>query len=272
MTGRILSGMAFSDYRGLDAINASALKRMRQSPLAYALYQSDGQPESSSTDATSFGTMMHDCILEPEKFSAIYEPWPGEGKLDKRTKEYKALQEKHPGKKFLGVKEYWQLFEMAASVRMHDDANQFIEGGETEATILWEVYGRSAKARLDKLHPEFVVDLKTTTAGTIHAFRNEAVKYQYFMQLAFYVDAAKAVDGVDRDAIIIMVTKRRPYEVATLRIPKKDLDQGRIQYQDALSRVAICEAEGRWPGRFQDSGIITLDMPSWAVAGEYEEG
>lgn len=90
----------------------------------------------------------------------------------------------------------------AAMIEKHPELSKAFTGGMPEVSIFWTcpVIGVNCKARLDYLKPKAIVDLKTV-ANTMGkplpiAVAREFGNRRYFVQAAFYAEAAKQIKNL----------------------------------------------------------------------------
>ena len=111
--------------------------------------------------------------------------------------------EKEQGDKTLLSQKTLDKIELAAAmIEKHPELSKAFTGGMPEVSIFWTcpVIGVNCKARLDYLKPKAVVDLKTVanTQGKPLpvAVAREFGNRRYFVQGAFYSEAAKQIKGL----------------------------------------------------------------------------
>lgn len=108
----------------------------------------------------------------------------------------------HEGKTLLATKYLHKIELAAAMIEKHPELSKAFTGGMPEVSIFWEcpVIGVQCKARLDYLKPKAIVDLKTIAnkqgRPLPSAVAREFAAYRYFVQGAFYHEAAKQIKGL----------------------------------------------------------------------------
>jgi len=251
---------SWNDYRASDRINFSRLKKMGTSPKHYR-----ANP-SMSTGALSIGRAIHTAVLEPHLFADEFAIFDG----DKRKKEWKLFQAENEGREIITAKDAMICASVVEAVQMNPYAKDLLAGTEREVTAYWEHDGMRLKSRIDALGSNAVIDLKSTVSVEPDAFARTIAKYSYHMQAAYYHDACKAVDGIQRDCYMIAVEKVEPYDCAVYRLSYAALEQGRVDYRRMLSTLSTCTLRDQWPGVSQ--GIRTLDLPDWAYDADLDFG
>jgi len=218
------------------------------------------------TKAMDAGKAAHKLALEPFAFNDVYVVGPV---CDKRTKAGKEawaeLEELHAGKKVLPAADYLVIQGMAAELFRHPDAREYLSGGESEVSIVWddEIAGVRCKARIDYLNPPVIPDMKTTRTQNAREFGRSIWEYGYDRQAAMYLDGCRAL-GLDVDMVIfVTVEHEAPFDVAPWIADKDVLACGRFRYRRALDTFARCERTGDWHGKCP--GTERIAMPDYAL-------
>lgn len=263
--GAIESRLPRAAYDAIDAINISRLKNLRRSGLHYQ-YALTHPYESA---ALTLGVATHVAVLEPERFETEFAIWANRteaGKMSPRSgKVWDAFKASHAARTILTADEAADAQAIAAAVRGDATAMKYLESGDPEVSMQWDIEGRACKGRIDWLTTiegvPYIVGLKTTRDCRHFAFGAQAAKLEYGMQWAYYHDGFWAITGKQPRMIEIVVESDAPYAVATYRIEDDILLQGRDNYLQLLKTLAECEAAGEWPGPELGEQILTL--PSW---------
>ena len=265
MNAVIQSRVPAVEYFARPEISISRLKELRRSPQHYrhALLH----PKESS--AMTVGTAAHCATLEPERFASNFVVWtrrtesgraaPRNGKI------WDAFLVDAGERTVLTADEYEIATAMAAAVRSDPVAAKYLETGDPEATMTWEIDGRPCKGRADwitNLDGEPVlVGLKTARDCRTFAFGAAAARLGYHLQWAFYFDGFSTITGRAPRMIEIVVESAPPHAVVVYFVPEDVIEQGRDEYQDLLRLLADCEARDEWPGPATTEQMLSL--PSW---------
>lgn len=175
------------------------------------------------------------------------------------------------GKKTILTPEQHKLAnDIAKSVRFHEGAQKYLEIGDPEVTLEWNLDralgGRAAKGRVDWITrvggKPYLVGLKTTRDCRHFQFSKQAANLGYHLAWAYYADGYKAIKGIEPGLIEIVVESEAPHAVAVYRIPNDIILQGREEYWECAKLLAECEARDEWPGPV--TGEEELTLPSWA--------
>ncbi len=140
--------------------------------------------------------------------------------------------------------------------------------GKSELTMqVWDAEaGVNRKCRIDRLPDDpqaGIIDLKTTRAKLLaQPFRGEVYKLGYHLQLAYYADTVKLIDGKERGTRIIAVTNHEPYicrvfdlveAIPDLSLPAK----GRDIYQERLAAFVLSYLENNFEA-YENEGAFAL--------------
>lgn len=152
----------------------------------------------------------------------------------------------------------------AAIGRLREDPmiSELIESSAKQVMIVGEWHDSSGvtvplKAMIDvvpsKDHPVFsnsLWDTKTTQNASPHSFSRDAMRFNYALQGAFYLDLFNAATGEMRgDFGHIVQESFHPYEYRTPPplLSQRFLGQGRLLYRRALSIYIKALQSGVWP-------------------------
>lgn len=260
-------------YRALPFANYSAVKSLclGATPAHYVATHSGLDKDS---DSKEFGRIVHQSILTPRDFENVLQ-LPDYIK-QRRGKEWQDLQSAYPEKKFLPPAEYVKFEEskaiaeqVRASILNHPVVGNFFNGGERyEVVAIWtdKESGVRCKGRIDILGSEFsyIADLKTTSHYVPYRIARSGYFWGYHVQSAMYTDAVCTIQGLDFDEPpplwFIFVESNPPHLVLPANghdamdertgeiVPKGYLEEGRMQYKQALKIIADCQNKNEWDG------------------------
>ncbi len=266
VVGAVRHGIPFAEYQGSRALNISALKNMRRSPLYYR-YRLDHPMKA--TAAMHLGTATHAAVLEPDRFALDYIVWDGGRKAGKAWEEFAGSV---GAANILSAKEHETILGMAAAVRANRYASMYLATGAAEVTLEWadDLTGFDCKGRADWITRDgsahVVVGLKTAKDCRQIPFGNQSARLGYHLQWAFYFDGFYTINGVEPRMVEIVVENEEPFDVAVYVIGDDVLEAGRLEYRRLLDRVAECETSGKWPGAVENQE--SLSLPSWVYESE----
>lgn len=153
---------------------------------------------------------------------------------------------------------------MVNAVKAHPIASRLLELGRPEVSITgnYPMYEVPAKARLDWIGPDYVMDLKTASDASETGFMRAAYNFGYHIQAAFYVDMAQLAQFGVNEFYFVVVENSAPFAVNVFRADPAFIEAGREDYQVKLEQYAECLKADHWPA--YDHSIKTLDLPRWA--------
>lgn len=256
--------MTFEEYVAIDAVNWSSLKRMGKSPAEYHYWQ---QVERADTDTFRVGRAAHCAALEPNAYEHRYAVFSG---AKRQGKAWEAFAAENKDRTILTQRQHQVAQESGMAVHWHPASGPYLDAdGFVESTIQWvhPSTGLKCKSRPDKLTDDAVVDLKFVADATDWAMSKAVLNYGYHAQLAFYLDATRAV-GAPRDRVVIIAAeKTEPFHVAVYELGAEEIEAGRELYMRYLNRLVECLAADEWPGLNEDKEQL-LALPPWG----YEAG
>ena len=207
------------------------------SPYQLYLYY-NGLLKKKTESYQAFGQCVHSLLLEGKEDFHFYS-------CDRRTRqgkiEYAALRKQHDV--LLSQSDYDAIY------RMRDSFNQFVSinnDAQVEKNLNWIDVdsGVPCVAKLDLVQDDGIYELKSTL--NIEGFREDIIKYRYFAQAAFYVDAVCALTGRNLEFRWLIIEKKRPYKFLQLKADRKLLGQGRQWYKKMCAIYAYCVQNNVW--------------------------
>jgi hypothetical protein len=256
-TAEGMTEMDFETYKKLDAINASSIKRGRESMLQmHAAMQGDYSKPSPSM---VLGSLTHLMVLEPERAQQEIVVFDGL----KRGKAWDEFCLQHDPDCVVKPDELDMLCRMRDCVWVNPDAAWLITNSRHEVSELWSSaqYG-NAKARFDMLGDGWFADLKTTTSLDPGAFGRQFFNLGYDLQYGWYSIPA----GTDT-AITIALRNKPAYDCVVYDTPREIVTKGREQAIDIAIRYRQACAAKSWAG-VSETGREVLAVPAWINAGE----
>lgn len=287
--------LAREDYDALDAINASALKRIARSPAAFKYAKA--QPE---TLAQKGGTMTHAAVLEPERFKrdCVVMPNFHGGMLDENAKAAgyaggktakAAWLAAHAGRTIVDAAIRTEVLGITDAVWESDAARALLQSGRSEVTLVWrDVVGNLlCKARLDHLVEKpksrgwTIADLKKTRSTDWHEFQREVTKYRMHVQAGFYLRGLARVLEIAEDAVFgdgldfawVAFEGVPPHWPGVFRLDGSNRQLASDEIERMLKTVLWCERKGEWPAytnKVRNIGPSTYYEP-YKFPEEYEE-
>lgn len=260
--GSISSEISFDQYKQIDAVNASFIKRFAKCPAEAHL-------PMETTRNMVIGSAVHALALEGEEsFLSQYTVAPN---VDKRTKDGKAtwaeFQEANQGKELLTADEMMIVNGCVKSLKAHPLASRMLREseGQPEVTLQWidEATGLDMKSRLDRLplpDKRTIIDIKTTSDASLHGFTRQIVNMLYDLQAAVYTNGAKAC-GIDVDSFVfIAVQNSAPFQVSVVAISDEWMSWAQSDVDRQLGLIKQCKVRGIWPAHEIPRHIYDLDQ------------
>lgn len=276
----IVTDMPPHIYHSRPEISAHGLHKIAKAP---ALYLHGLSNPHTPTPAQRWGTLVHLRALEPERFASEVATLPYDAPERPQARSVNAKRPRpevleaagwwakfdmeNIGKEFVSADELGKLSAVQDSLMNHPAAGRILlAGGLTEASMFWKdaETGIRCRARADRIHAggAIIADIKTTKDASAESFSKDAWNYRYDVQAAFYLDALRALTGVDGHFIFICVETEPPYLVACYVATPAMIEAGRTRYRRDLATYASCVESGQWPG--YGDAVMPLDLPGWA--------
>jgi hypothetical protein len=260
-----------AEYFAIDLPSSSGTKTLLNGTNAHLAAERETPREEN--EAFTLGAYLHALLLDPESIATNFIAL---GDIDRRTKEGKAEWESAQrraglsGARIITRPLIDQARAMAQAVRENPAAAQLLNTlSEREVTIIGEIGGRPAKAKVDGIirlaGACIVLDVKTTESASPSDFAASAAKFAYFHQAAFYRRLVEQHIGVMDDFIIIAVEKKPPYLTAVYRIPSIAIETADARI-DGLVRRWWDVAEGDRTG--YEPSIQELEPPRWWLGND----
>lgn len=269
-------------YLDSDALSSSMLKAAFKTPLDFRFSLSEDKEElerMNKRQSFELGTFLHQCILEPTKFSrAIVEPdfklSSHEG-CDVGIAFYEGLcQEKGipypvvPYESLQTKKNYIEQLKRVADVQPVTEEHflkikilkkrvETYAGGIIKRLMLHSkrevsVYYREPETGLNlKVRPDAlqfsenigvnaIISIKSTSCENLEAFFAHAAKLHYDLSEGMYQEVVSAATGRDfNTTIMIMLQTVAPYHIAVLVWKPEDIEMGKYKFRNALHDAQV---------------------------------
>lgn len=279
------------NYLASDDLSSSMLKAARKTPLDYHFARSEDKELLESLKGAnhySLGTFLHQCILEPTKFSrAIVEPdfrlssHEGcdvgiafyEGLCQERGLEYPHV----PYESLQTKKNYIEVLKKCADVqpvseehkakidilKRHVDRygdgiiKRLITHAKREVSVYYKdpETGLGLKVRPDGLQFEenigvnAIISVKSTACENLQAFCSHAAKLDYDLSEGMYQEVVSGATGRDfNTTIMIMLQTVAPFHIAVLVWSAEDIEMGKHKFKTALQNAIEIEGKQSFKG------------------------
>lgn len=297
----------FDEYLKSDGMSSSRIVQLTRSAHEYEYFTHNKIEE---TPSMRLGRMLHFFILEPNKFTDLYavtpelENYPRALKslddLKTACKQYglktsgtkaelmallktkdSTLQfwdeildhHKRDNKTLLTKTEYNLLLGLEKSIMKHTMIKKILADGIPEMSGYWtdSEYNIKGKMRADWLTEKgYIVDLKTTSNGSLRKWQHKLIDYRYDIQAAWYCRGFEQIKQVKPKGFIhFIVEVKPPYNIYCYLADNTVLECGEtggnnsIGYKQALDLYAKCVAQNFWP--MPQSEIEIENMPDYFI-------
>ncbi len=228
---QMLNDDFYYGYLSKAALSSSSLKKLLQSPKAYAASIKEEQQE---TKALREGKLIHLLLLEPHKEEALIV-------VDVKTRTAKAYKEaaaEHGAENtFLSV-EVATAKKVVRAVKECKEAFDLIYGAATEVPGCGTILGLPFRAKADILHKgQRIVDFKTT--ADIHRFKYTASNFHYDVQAAIYTHI------FDIKEFTFLAIDKNTYDIGIFTTSENFINQGRRKVAEAIDVYIKYFEEGR---------------------------
>ena len=248
-----------------DYLTSSSLKEFRRCPAHFHAMQ-NGLVEPYDSAAFQMGTMVHAVVLEGESaINARYEfvenapVNPKTGKpYGPTAAAYREWASEH-GKDIITAAQCRDLLAAANAVRGHAEAMKLIGGdGWGEGVARADYEGLPSQVRIDWLASMagelVIVDLKT--CADLDYFEQDAAKFGYIHQLAFYREVSALAGGLRHPCAIVAVEKTGRYRCGVGHTAEVALDRAEAENADAIQQIEQCYCAGSWPTGYEQPRVM----------------
>lgn len=264
-----VSALEMAQYRALDALSHSDLKRIRVSPYHYRASKMADAPNKKSSPQQFAGTLAHCAFLEPDCFDARYPVGPD---VSKNSNAWKSFVEQHIGSEIISARDREVAFAQAAKLAEHPEITRMLSwAGESEVSFFWMEDDVPCKARADRVthYPEpnegaVLLDVKTTGDARPEAFARSIANFGYHIQAAFYARGWHMATGEHVHGVVFGVVENEfPYACACYALDDVSLQAANAECDRLVQVYRQCRDADRWPG-YSDA-IEPISLPRWAL-------
>ncbi len=245
----IYDNISNEDYHASEGISRSMLGALKNSPAHFYGNYISLDIVKEKTDDMIFGDLVHALILEPDRATTdfiIKEKVDGRTTKGKEYNEWFALAS--AGKCGITPENFAKAREMVCSFFEHKHANIFLRNAKIEQTMYWidEETGLLCKARPDIFNEEIgiICDIKTTADALPSNFPYSVKKYNYHIQAAMQLEAARANGKEIRTFTVIALSKTPPYMPYVYTLEDSVVGYGHMEYMNGLRLYKACLEQG----------------------------
>lgn len=244
-------------YHRAPGLSYSGAKVLLDAPARYR-YERDHPPTPKRE--YDLGKVAHALILgKGEDFYVV------DDVTDWRTKAAQAKRDKARADGLIPIlgHEYTAACSMMLAVRA-SPAAQLFNLGEAEVSLSWvdEQTGVPLRGRVDWLHPNAIVDVKTCEKASPAAIRRAVYDFGYTIQAAAYSEGVRANGLGAQPFIFVFVEKTAPHLVTVAQLDEDAYAYGERRWRDAIDLYDACVQADNWPAYAAD--IETISLPAWA--------
>ena len=216
----------YSDY---DFVTNSQLGNIDEDVRTYKAMR-DNPPLRKETGAMVFGRAYHVAMLEPNDFDSKVLVFNSSTRSTVGFREFKKNNLDAPT--IILQKEYDQIMRMQDVLFSYKEVGDLMDkDGEREIANAWEDpdTGVFCKGKADYRNGKTLIDLKTTSDGSMNGFSKSCWVYGYDRQSAFYSD------GFECDEFIFITQEKvYPYNVSIFEVSPSFVERGRDKYKELL--------------------------------------
>ena len=261
----IVLGLSDQDYHAdTRTLSSTGAKRLLECPARFRWDQDHPRPY---TAAFELGHAAHTLTLGTGAGLHVVQADSWRSKAA-RTERDEALAE---GLTPLLEAEHAQAQAMRETLAGHPVAGPLFDRTDRvcEASLYWTdpTTGVDCRARPDWWSTDhaLVVDLKTTSRSAAPGeFGRLAVQFSYHLQAAWYLEAVRAITGVEATFVHVVQETSPPYLVSVIQLDAEALQVGAEQADRARRLFAACQATGQWPG--YPPNVHSAHLPGWYLA------
>ena len=247
----VYEGVPYEEYAEINAYRSHDLTTVIKCP-----YKWKNELPMKESPALIEGRLQHTLFLEIDKFDDEFVIEPN---VDRRTKAGK--EEYEDFKASIGdrspVKQ--DMYDVCMERRKVVEEYVPHETHKVELTLCFHWHNHPFKARMDWYDGENVWDLKTARDASPRGFKSAINNFNYHMQAALYLDAAKALDLPANQFMFLAQEKAHPYPFAVYTLSEEAVDYGRARNEQALKTIIDCKDRDDYKP-FNVSGIQTVDI------------
>ena len=248
-------------YHQGRAVSSSMLKAFADNASPQEIYHRYVKNDAPSRDTPAFvfGRAFHKICLERGQFYDDFAIFQGKTRRGKAFDEFKEL---NPGKDIITIEIHDEIRRLRDRLFEVDEVRSLLTGGKAESSVLWKdkETGIKCKARADYIKGNVIIDIKTCMNASRHAFNQDIVKYNYYIQAAHYC----AGFGVDHFAFIVIDKQIYP-RIHVVDLSNEYYEMGVVARRAQMERVSYFMGKyGRnkeWPA--SNSTHIVLTPPTY---------
>lgn len=262
----LFRNVSFDAYAARKAINASSLKKGRDSMLHMERYMLYG---ISETPAMRLGRLIHILTLEPKKFKAECSVYDGA----RRGNSWIAFQESNSHLDIYTASEHDNCKQVASSIRSNKDALKAINSTDHEVSMAWLGGGKvgkgyhMGKARMDgyKDTSGNIIEVKTTNSVDPHKFARTCFDQGTHIQIGWQIQGLKKLGAKIGKILIPAVEQKPPYDVIVFEPDADFCEYGEGEAVRIAGEYTAAVEAGLFMGIGKGKKQV-LSLPEWVMA------
>lgn len=246
MKNGVINEISNADYHANRShISSSGLKMILNNPKEYEAIYVNGEPQEDKK-VFHIGTYVHTYILEPHLMDEECAVYDGV----RRGNNWEEFKEQNAGKAIITTNELIKIEDMLQQYNASKTAKELVSGGEAEVTVFTELDGANIKVRCDYYHPDYILDVKTTSKNITHEnLEKSCFDYDYDLSCALYLDAFNKEMGTNIDRFIFLFLGKSDGKLGIVEASKEFIENGRRKYKKAIELYKQCKETGVYPFR-----------------------
>lgn len=281
--GCVICHAPAKEYHQWEENSCSDLKELVASPLGYYLRKIAQSAPPKTSDAMTYGTLVHDWHEETnfpagdtDSFFSSIEICPQEfelatGNLSKKGDEW--LRSLPAGKRGMTGAMRDRLWQATRQMLANEAARDLFRNRvDTEFCIRTTWNGHPVRGRIDGATEAAFYDLKTTSdPQPLKTFWKSVSAWQYDLQAAFYEELASQAGWPPHSLHFVITQSVFPYACHVVTLPRAVTDKARERVVALLDDLRTRREWGSWYP--DDYGRVTeLDCPGFMKGGGFDGG
>lgn len=269
-------------HKELDGFSSSSLKTILSDSAhhfykKYILKLNMGDDEYN--EAFAVGTIVHEAILEPEKYAvnAVF-PAKGQKTIDRKDVKTEEPTEKkratktpaqpvlilEDGQYAVPPKLRYVIETAQENIKKNELLRTLLRDGTAEITGSAHHNGINYKIRPDCRSGDYIIDVKTTATLKPFAIMSSIISYYYMLQAVFYLKIAKLIDKNKAPTKFLwLFVNKNNGEILTVELTEEMYKAGEIQLGLATEKLRHGLATGEWLSKDGATGTVKLTLPHY---------
>ena len=247
----VYENVPYPEYAEIEAFRSHDLTSVIKCPYTWK-----HQGPMKETPALIEGRVQHCVILELDKFD---EEFVIEPNVDRRTKAGKEEYEDFKA----GIGDRTPIKQDMYDVCMdrRKVVEEYVPHGthKVELTVCFYWHNHPFKARFDWYDGKNVWDLKTARDASPRGFKNAINSFNYYMQAALYLEAARASNLPAEQFMFLAQEKLHPYPFAVYTLSDEAVEYGKAKNEQALKTLVDCKDNDDYKP-FNITGTQTVEL------------